>query len=904
MHSTKQHVSRSLASLATFRNLALMVAVLAVATALILISTTTQAQASNGEVPNLRLSSASPGVLTITWDAPDPAPSDYRIIWAEQSLDFLSYSRPNEANRGNEYPSGDETSITLTGLTKGATFKVKSRTRYTSGGENNGPWSGPWTDTVTARVKNDPPAAPTGLTTSGVAHDSVTISWAAPSQGTVTSYRVMRGTETGSLSTIEEDTGNINVEYTDSTVAAETTYYYAVLALSQDGDGAQSTTVSATTPAEAQPVPSSPTGLTTSGVAHDSVTIGWTTPSKGSVTGYRILRGTDSNSLSAIVQNTDSTATEYTDSTVAAATTYYYAVLALSAEGDGAQSAAVSATTPAAPQQTTVPDLRLSSTTAGQLTISWDAPNPSPSDYRIVWAKQGLDFPSYSAANEANRGNEYPSGDETSITLTGLTKGKTFKVQARTRYTSGGDNNGAWSGPWSDTVTARVKDDLPTTPTGLTASRVAHDSVTLSWTAPTQGTVTGYRIFRGTDADSLAAIVQDTGNIDVEKTDSTVAAETTYHYAVQALSADGDGAQSATINATTPAAPKQTAPKQTDDKPPPNRLTRAAPSAPQNLRFQVGDGSLTFIWDAPATGGTLTHYNHKIGVLDGVLVEDANTTTNLTGTATYTKTGLTNGTTHYFEVRAVNTDGAGTFARIEATPSACNAPDAYPRGARQVWTGKVKARQITASIHRQEAISGFEFDRPRGMVTPNHSDGKGDSELDNPHFSGRHVATIDLLGVTTSPAGTLRLGTTGVIREEERNQFTLYVCDRPFHFRDASVSGKLLSWSSSGLDWSVHPERTLYIHRDSTAPTVVSVEVAEEFGVSYLTITFTEELNRNRLPPDSTFTAKKTPAGGSEQTATFTRSSFAGGKIWGEPCRERFSPPTPSRQATRSPRRA
>ena len=75
-----------------------------------------------------------------------------------------------------------------------------------------------------------------------------------------------------------------------------------------------------------------------------------------------------------------------------------------------------------------------------------------------------------------------------------------------------------------------------------------------------------------------------------------MAAETTYHYAVQALSADGDGAQSATINATTPAAPKQTAPKQTDDKPPPNRLTRAAPSAPQNLRFQVGDGSLTFIW--------------------------------------------------------------------------------------------------------------------------------------------------------------------------------------------------------------------------------------------------------------------------------------------------------------------
>ena len=323
-------------------------------------------------MPNLRLSSASPGELTISWDAPDPAPSDYRVIWAKQDLGFLSYSAANEANRGNEYPGGAETTITLTGLTKGATFKVQARTRYTSGGDNNGPWSGPWTATVTARVQDDPPPEP------------------------------------------------------------------------------QPTPVSTPQP------PPAPTGLTTYQVAHDSVTISWTTPGQGSVTGYRILRGTDSNSLSAIVQNTDSTATEYTDSTVAAETTYYYAVLALSAEGVGAQSAAVSATTPAAPQQATVPDLRLSSTAAGQLTISWDAPDPTPSDYRILWARQDLDFPSYTAANEANRGNEYPSGSERSITLTGLSGGSTFKAKARTRYTSGGDNNGAWSGPWSDTVTAHL----------------------------------------------------------------------------------------------------------------------------------------------------------------------------------------------------------------------------------------------------------------------------------------------------------------------------------------------------------------------------------------------------------------------------------------------------------------
>ena len=72
----------------------------------------------------------------------------------------------------------------------------------------------------------------------------MTISWTAPGSGSaVSGYRIMRGTDPGNLSAVAADTGNTNVEYTDSTVAEETAYHYAVLALSQDGDGAQSATV-------------------------------------------------------------------------------------------------------------------------------------------------------------------------------------------------------------------------------------------------------------------------------------------------------------------------------------------------------------------------------------------------------------------------------------------------------------------------------------------------------------------------------------------------------------------------------------------------------------------------------------------------------------------------------------
>ena len=128
-----------------------------------------------------------------------------------------------------------------------------ARSRYTSGGRNDGPWSGPWTSAATTRVKDDPPAAPTGLTVNA-SHDRITLTWTAPTQGTVTGYRVLRGTEAGNLTTLAEKSGS---QHTDSTVTAETTYHYAVLAHSQDGDGQQSATGRGTTLAEAQP-PSTP----------------------------------------------------------------------------------------------------------------------------------------------------------------------------------------------------------------------------------------------------------------------------------------------------------------------------------------------------------------------------------------------------------------------------------------------------------------------------------------------------------------------------------------------------------------------------------------------------------------------------------------------------------------------
>ena len=231
----------------------ILVAALCLVVSLVLLGTgltgSAQAQADRGAIPSLELASDNPGQLTISWQAPEDPPTDYRIRWAKAGLSWLPWNGVNEAERGNEESLAGVTSLTLDNLTPGDTYKVQMRSRYYNPDGTVHESSGPWTGVRTQRVKDHPPAAPTGLTASEVEHDSLTLTWNDPQDANITGYRVLRGPDADNLATLESDTGSPGTSYTDSTLAAETSYRYAVLALSQDGDGAQSTAFSVTTPA-------------------------------------------------------------------------------------------------------------------------------------------------------------------------------------------------------------------------------------------------------------------------------------------------------------------------------------------------------------------------------------------------------------------------------------------------------------------------------------------------------------------------------------------------------------------------------------------------------------------------------------------------------------------------------
>ena len=92
--------------------------------------------------------------------------------------------------------------------------------------------------------------------------------------------------------------------------------------------------------------------------------------------------------------------------------------------------------------------------------------------------------------------------------------------------------------------------------------------------------------------------------------------------------------------------------------------TTTEPEAPESLSFTPGDQQVTLRWRAPTNDGgePITHYEYE---QDG-----SGTWISTGGTATsHTVTGLTNGQTYMFRVRAVNALGNGAVVTLEATPS-------------------------------------------------------------------------------------------------------------------------------------------------------------------------------------------------------------------------------------------
>ncbi len=111
------------------------------------------------------------------------------------------------------------------------------------------------------------------------------------------------------------------------------------------------------------------------------------------------------------------------------------------------------------------------------------------------------------------------------------------------------------------------------------------------------------------------------------------------------------------------------------------------PGSPASLTAETGDGRVRLVWEEPADENSPDGYQIRHAAGASVPAEMGWTETASVEILTALVSGLTNGTAHTFEVRAVRGNVPGPPARVSATPVAavCSAPALGTR--REVWSG-------------------------------------------------------------------------------------------------------------------------------------------------------------------------------------------------------------------------
>ena len=194
---------------------------------------------------------------------------------------------------------------------------------------------------------------------------------------------------------------------------------------------------------------------------------------------------------------------------------------------------------------------------------------------------------------------------------------------------------------------AATEPQLPAPPANFTATP-GNAVITLTWTASTGATA--YNVKRATtDGGPYTLLAQLAAATSNGYTDSSVTNGTAYYYVVSSLNAAGESANSAQASAT-PQAPN------------------VPPAAPTNLVAAPGDTQVSLTWSA--SSGATSYNVKRSGTSGGPYTQIAAPTS-----TSYTDTALTNGTTYYYVVSAVNSTGeSANSAQVVAVPGVSNPP--------------------------------------------------------------------------------------------------------------------------------------------------------------------------------------------------------------------------------------
>jgi predicted phage tail protein len=498
------------------------------------------------------------------------------------------------------------------------------------------------------RSDTTPPPAPTGLSATAISGAQVDVSWsAAMDDGGIVSYRLERCQGAG-CTTFTQVGSPAWIGLNDTAIAGSSTYRYRVRAVDQAGNvGPYSAIATVTTPGAPDTTPpTAPTGVTPSVVSSSQIDLAWTASTDAvGVTGYRVERCAGASCTNFAQVGTPAT-TSFSNTGLAAATTYRFRVRAVDAAGNlSAYSAIATAATPGA-GDTTAPSAPTGLTptvvSTSQIDLAWTAStdNVGVTGYRVERC-QGASCTTWAQVGTPST---------TSFSNTGLTANTTYRFRVRAVDAAG--NLSAYSAIASGRTQAAGDTTAPSAPTGLTATPQTPTQINLAWTASTDNVgVTGYRVERcqGAGCTSFAQVgaptttsFNDTGPL---------SPSTTYRYRVRAADAAGNlSAYSSIVTTATPAVP---------DTSPPGATTGLTAAA-------AGSSQVDLSWTAATDDVGVTGYRLE-RCAGQACTSFAQVAT--PPTTSYSDTGLTASTTYRYRVRAADAAGnLGAYSDVaEAT---------------------------------------------------------------------------------------------------------------------------------------------------------------------------------------------------------------------------------------------
>ena len=291
-----------------------------------------------------------------------------------------------------------------------------------------------------------------------------------------------------------------------------------------------------------------------------SITLSWTNPGDGDLSGVMIRRAAGSTPPSSPTSGTlvtQKSGTSHTDSGLSPSTQYAYAVFAYDEVPNYSTGVSTTGTTQA--PDTTPPSpvtgLSVTGTTTTSITLSWT--NPGDGDLAGVMIRRA---PGGTPPSSPTSGTLVIQKSGTSHTDSGLSPGTqyayaVFAYDEVPNYSTGATTTGTTQTPPPDTTP-------PGAVTGLSVTGATTTSITLSWTNPGDGDLAGVMIRRApgstppSSPTSGTLVTQKSGT---SHTDSGLSPGTQYAYAVFAYDEVPNYSTGATTTGTTSAATRHDA---------------------------------------------------------------------------------------------------------------------------------------------------------------------------------------------------------------------------------------------------------------------------------------------------------------------------------------------------------